>query len=684
MQIRSTRISISVVTFVIVACGHELFCNLDRNLALGAMQRVADEEHSPTSPARPVDGSDADDPADDDPSAVPTESDEPAYRGVPLSTHLHELSRGEYDNSDFYPHVYDRPKHAEPAFRHFGAKAAEPLARALKDKSLVVRWNAVEALKVIGTEARVAIGALTAVAFEDPEVNLRREAVIALGKIGPDAAFAIADLAKMLRDTERHDFPPHGFWRFSDAARDALVEIGPDALPVLVAAMNDDDPTVRLISAEALGRFPTGADIVVPALRKMLKDKESGVRAMAAKALGRLGAGARAAAPDLATLLNDDGKYGIGVLYSGNVAAEASQALSRVGPTPSELSALISAVEHNPQESGNDGTGKPLKDWVSWYAAQSLGQLGAAAKPAVTALDRSLKDSRLRCTAAVALMQIDPARTDLQRHLEKCLLDDDVDSRICALRAFRSHITPDESSLRALRRVAREENGISSILAAALILRAAPGDVDMIQALSELLRNRSDDVWHPYEYQVERWGDDFLEVFATCPEAADAGLRTTLNGLRDSWTSKWALEVLARIGARAVPAIEELSKLLDQEQDTEARRVTVSALGRIGPGARKTVPALVRKLRDPRAVVRAAAAESLGRIGDSDDSVVAGLEGCLADDFLVVRKNAVLALGKMQAGARNALPRIDLMKNDPSPSLRRLAAEAIRNIRGEN
>jgi len=676
-----------VAALSIVACGPQVPRDGGRQDSPAATQQTPpvladDAENPPHSPATPADEAEADEPSGDVQAVEAPANDEPAYHGVPLSTHIHELNRGEYVEALHYRHVYDRPKYAEQAFRHIGARAAEPLARALKDESLVVRWNAIEALKQIGPEAKAATGALVAAATKDEDFQLRREAVIALGAIGPDVASAIPDLAKLLRMTKQHFVAPHGFWRISDAARDTLVEIGPDALPVLVAALNDKDPTVRLISAQALGRFGAEADTVVPLLQGLLKDEQPVVRAVAAKSLGRLGPAARAAAADLARLLTDYSKYGVGVLYSGNVAAEASQALSRVGATIAEIPALTAIIEQEAPEIGNDGTGKASNDWVRWYVARSLGELGASGKPAVAALNRLLKNDRLRCAVAVALLQIDPGRTDLPRDVEKCLSDRDLDPRLCALRAFRRAITPDDEALDKLRSKAQAQEGISSILAAAAVLRSAPGDADMTQAMKDLLGNGGDDVWHPHEYQIEQWGDDLLDVFGTCPEAADAGLRTALSRLHDSSTNNWALKVLGRIGGRGASVVDELTALLGQEDDTETRRVAAAALGRIGPAAREAVTALVHALRDPRAVVRAAAAESLDRIGIAEPSVTAGLESCLMDEYVVVRQNAVRALGKMSSAARSTLPQIDRMRDDPSPTVRRLACEAARTIRG--
>jgi hypothetical protein len=283
--------------------------------------------------------------------------------------------------------------------------------------------------------------------------------------------------------------------------------------------------------------------------------------------------------------------------------------------------------------------------------------------------------------AAVALLRIDPARGDLPKVVEECLSHEDAESRLYALQYFQQIAAADESALETLRWRVRRSNGYSSILAATIVLRAAPGDVYMTQLVRELLADRNNDVWYPFEHEIDHWGEDLLRAIATCPEAADAALPAVLTNLSEPWRSKWALDVLGRIGGRAGSAVDGLTMQLDQQDDTEGRRVAATALGRIGPAAREAGAALLRSLRDPRAVVRAAAAESLGRIGLTDAAVRLGLESCLADEFIIVRRNAVVALGQMGAAAKPALASVDRLLDDPNPVIRRDALEVSRRIR---
>jgi HEAT repeat protein len=71
------------------------------------------------------------------------------------------------------------------------------------------------------------------------------------------------------------------------AVKEALVRLGPGAVPPLLGAVRNERDWVRSLVAEALGRI--GDRRAVPALTEMLNDKQSWVAARAALALDQLG-----------------------------------------------------------------------------------------------------------------------------------------------------------------------------------------------------------------------------------------------------------------------------------------------------------------------------------------------------------------------------------------------------------
>jgi HEAT repeat protein len=125
----------------------------------------------------------------------------------------------------------------------------------LKSPDASERVQAAADLAVLGSKAWKAMSALTA-SLDDPELNVRRLAVLALGEIGAAAAGAVPRLIELLNST--------------------------------------DNKNVRRRAAVALGEI--GDTRAIAALRQALKDNDEGVRKMAAAALDDLRSPAKRAA----------------------------------------------------------------------------------------------------------------------------------------------------------------------------------------------------------------------------------------------------------------------------------------------------------------------------------------------------------------------------------------------------
>ncbi len=86
----------------------------------------------------------------------------------------------------------------------------------LKDRDMVIRQRAVDALRQLGPEAKSAVPALTA-ALRDSSCGVRRRAAEALGAVGAEARSSVPALTEALRDR---------IHTVRDAARAALEKIG--------------------------------------------------------------------------------------------------------------------------------------------------------------------------------------------------------------------------------------------------------------------------------------------------------------------------------------------------------------------------------------------------------------------------------------------------------------------------
>jgi HEAT repeat protein len=236
-------------------------------------------------------------------------------------------------------------------------EATAPLVEAMADPDPIVRSSCAEALGKIGATTPEAARAL-AVALKDADFMVRLLAAMALGLVGPAAAEAIPELIAALADAEP---------LVAHQAANALVTLGPraaEAVPGLIAALKSDGSRqfVSFSAARALASIGTPA---VSALIAALDDEESSVRLAAAQALGKIGP------PALPGLIEALG-------YEGYEArASAAYALAEIGEMA--LSTLIDALKHSDPK-------------VRAGTARALGAIGPAAAVALSALATALGD----------------------------------------------------------------------------------------------------------------------------------------------------------------------------------------------------------------------------------------------------------------------------------------------------
>lgn len=302
---------------------------------------------------------------------------------------------------------------------------------------------AAEALVKIGSDAVPEV--TRALASEN--LSLRREAAEVLGKIGKPAKQALPRL-KVLAGTEKDE---------SDrlVALQACFEIQNDPEEVLDLLMNrlaDESPQVRGLSAQLLGRLGGKARQAVPALIRALKDDSQRyealtpdfidqvpVRGDVVAALGAIGPAAKSASNQLSKIMREDADVRLrpiaalalwrigeqrdaamqallsqleGVDHDEHYPAAAAEALGEIGPAARpalpKLAKLLTSRDELVRVSlmrsvgkiGGDGAivllRKGLKDpdeFVRESAAEALGELAASAVPAIPDLIEALRDA---------------------------------------------------------------------------------------------------------------------------------------------------------------------------------------------------------------------------------------------------------------------------------------------------
>ncbi len=204
-------------------------------------------------------------------------------------------------------------QHALDALAGVGAAAVPRLVEALKYEK--ARSRVAYILGQIGPQAEAAVTALAGL-LNDADPETRREAAIALAKIGPAAKQAVPALIEAMEARREHG-PIY-----------ALGGIGPAAAaakPALIKIMAGKDETPAVFSAWALASIDPGdAEVAkksVPLLRIALADSEAAIRQQAAIALGKLGRLAKSATGALQEAQRDP---------DPQVSAAAGQALKAI------------------------------------------------------------------------------------------------------------------------------------------------------------------------------------------------------------------------------------------------------------------------------------------------------------------------------------------------------------------
>jgi HEAT repeat protein len=219
------------------------------------------------------------------------------------------------------------------------------------------------------------------------------------------------------------------------------------------------------------------------------------------------------------------------------------------------------------------------------------------------------------------------------------------------------------------------------------------------------------------------------KLVATNPEITDRVLNAfaslgpraiphAVEALNDPQRRVRALQVIARIGPEAAPAVPGLIELLktadpatksetlyalgaigpgaaagvgaisDQLGDTDPRVVqaAVYALGKIGPAAKAAVPTLANLVRSKDDLIRLMSVCAILRIGPLTDNLIQTALPVLSEGLKhsreFVRIEAAMALGELGPKAQGALPALQTAAGDTSAAVRSAATAAIKKIKG--
>lgn len=169
----------------------------------------------------------------------------------------------------------ERREQAALALGALGDAALPPLRNLLQAPDAEQRWWAIRALAALGGPLAKP---LLIQALSDPDPDARVCAALGLGALR--ATEAIEPLINLLADASAY---------VGRIASNALVQIGPPAIPALIQALGNPSPATRAGSARAL--VPLESHDAIPALFAALDDDSALVTHYAEQALERMGVG---------------------------------------------------------------------------------------------------------------------------------------------------------------------------------------------------------------------------------------------------------------------------------------------------------------------------------------------------------------------------------------------------------
>lgn len=436
-------------------------------------------------------------------------------------------------------------------------------------------------------------------------------------------------------------------------AEGELTTISRRALGPLLAALEGDDLTLRMMSIRILGNLRNG-NAALP-LARLVDDEDPTVRVQALLAAGKIG-DPRAAGPLVKATANSDRA----------VREIATWALGRTG-SPAALAPLRRIVRDEPE-------------WtLRALAAVSLGRLGK--KEAVPDLAERLADPRkrdarveVRVAAAWGIGALgDPAgRQPLVRAAAE---DRDPTVRRMATWALGNLKSPE--ALDDLLRIYWTAPPAVREVAGKALLRLGPAGGP--GTASYVVWEENLGFYNDREHRVEV--EFLLRVLLSdelLAQASDGRFAITRG---ESSIAALLLEQLSRADAGALTGV---LYDLDQREDSLAlgaltwklpekkaeREEVISALGRIGS---KLVPRLLELLSADSPLVRAHAAGVLGKVGDK--RAFDPLLSALADKHPDVRRKAARALGHL--GDKRATSALVQRLSDESWMVRSHAATAV-------
>ncbi len=568
--------------------------------------------------------------------------------------------------------------------------------------------------------------------------GVRAEVVMSLGRIGPDAAPAVAELIPLLGDKNE---------RIGREAVVALGHIGASAIDPLVAACADKDVTVRQRAIESLGRSSAPSDEAKQAVLKNAADSAPAVQAAAVRALAGFGLTDDVLQQVVKENLRQ-GNEDVRLAVVNLLVQRQSLLRRMAADLQSLLTAKDNGVaRHTAFLLGKSGPGAgPLLLAALREKSSRIDQIAAAlaqiGRPLVDSLTQALKDrdARVRCGAALALGQIRPVRAGIAQMLTVGLNDPDREVKAAFLTAIGDLGPRARESVPAVRVMLEDSSPAVRRKAIEILAQSAPRDdrladgltarvndqdsgvqrraIDALRSLGPLGKRALPDVIAKLESKQLEVRLAAAEMIGSHGQAATTAV-PALAALLDDPSPDLRMiiaQTLGQMGKAAQPALPKLSALVNAEQ-LEVREAAALALGSLELDAEAVRPALAIALKDGKTEVRRAAMKSIQRLGPQgaifvpdiimlaekkenlrtvermlrrferagpDVRSLPELVKQLGHNQDTVRLLAIKFLALAGPNAKEAIPALERMREDPSAEVRKQAQAASDRIKSKS
>lgn len=293
------------------------------------------------------------------------------------------------------------------------------LKDATNDLDRPTKLLAIEGLVVLGEKAEPAEARLIAIASE-PDVEAATLAIRCLEQISltkPTIVKGLVDASKA-KDYNVRVIALGALAKTKDKS----------VVPDIVAALSDDNTSVKRAAARALSKFPGAAPAAVPKLITLLDVHDPLVQAYAVTALSEYGSKAKDAVPKLTEFVGGDDTI---------LRQKSAWCLGKIGADAKPATKALAKGVSN---------GTPL---VRCYCAHALGAIGPGIEDAVViaSLTRALNSSslELRKSSAWALGRIGAPAKSARTALELALRDADDEKIQEIMTKALERIGPDEA-----------------------------------------------------------------------------------------------------------------------------------------------------------------------------------------------------------------------------------------------